>query len=112
MAGEIPAGQLGERPVGVDRLGGAEPVAPQDERLLAPGHRASDDQAVQARAEQDVNERLALGAHAGRVEAVAQLPADQRPVRGQRVRDDAEPALRPGRRHPLLGQPARARGVE
>ena len=77
MAGEVAPGKLGQRGVAVDGRLRAEPVTHEDEAMLAPGHRPTHDQAALRRLEEEVAERMALGAaRAPAVNALAQLRAD------------------------------------
>ena len=110
MPEEVAARELGQRTVPVDRAERAEPIVGEDVGLLAPAHRAPHDQPAQRRQHQDVHERLALGADAFLVQALAQLPARERPFRGERALDDLDPALGRIGRDAFLGEAPRAAG--
>ena len=94
VAGEVAAGQLGQRRVAVDRLAAARASRGRARRRAAcrPSARARRSRA--GRRGKAGGSGLALGAHAGGVEALAQLVPGQRPLLGERPLDRLIAALR------------------
>jgi hypothetical protein len=80
---QVAARQLGERRVTVHGFRLAEPVIHQHKRVLAIHHRPAHDQPAERCRKEDVHERLACGPDSDGVDALAQLIAVERPIRGQ-----------------------------
>lgn len=111
VPGEVATGEPGERDVAVDRRGGTpEPVADEDERMLAAHHRPADGDPAQSGQPEDVHEGLPRHRDPGRPDPLAQLRPGQRPDVGQRPLDHRDAALGGGRRHALLAEPAGVAG--
>jgi hypothetical protein len=75
-------------------------------------HRPAYDESAQGGEEEEVHERLALGAHARGRYALAQLVAVERPLVRERALDGRHAALGGGLAHALLTQPAGVAGEE
>ena len=73
VAREVSAGELGERTVTVDGRSRSEPVLGVGIGLLAAGHRAAQRDPAEAGEQEEVDQRLPLGADAGRCDALAEL---------------------------------------
>jgi len=118
VTGEIPPGQLGQRRVTVEPgrperyRRPAEPVADADERVVPADHRPADDQAARRRPGQQVDQRLALGAAAGRGHALRELGAGERSVRGERRVDQPDRLVGIAGADAVLREPPRVRGLQ
>ena len=113
VAGQVAAGQLGERPVAVGGGGWLpQPVVDQHPGLVALDDRAPDGQPPQGGEQQGVDQGLAGGGHPGRVEVPAELPTAQGPFRPEGGHHRVDTPLGLHRVDAGLGQPAGVVGVE
>lgn len=112
MAAEIPARELPERALALDRVGRSEPVAGEHVGVVVAEKRPANGDAAQACQHEQMNERLSRGRHAHRLNAIAQLVARQRALLAQCALDRSDSTLRCARRHSGLRQTASVAGEQ
>ena len=113
VAGQVPLPQPAEGNVVIKRRRRrTQPVADQRVRLLAADHRPPHEQTTKGRQDENVHEGLPLYPHPDRRDALPQLPASQRPFRGQSTFGHLDALVCRGRGHAFLAQPARVAGVQ
>ena len=113
VAAQIPACQLGQRPLACfagDRPPfAAEPVSRVRERVTAGQHRTEHGPSARHRGKEDVHRRLAFRPDASGSQPLAKLGSQQRTFGGQARLDAGDAAIHLVGREALLGEAARVR---